>query len=216
LIAFIPIRSNSKRIINKNIKLLWGKPLCYWSIRAANLSKVVDKIIVATDSIEYINIIKSFKFKKVKFFKRSDCSSQSNSKTEDVIKEYFFSQKEKSNLFFLIQVTNPFLKSKDLENAFKTFKKKKYDSMLSVVPFNRFLWTKKKPINYNLSKRPMSQNIEYFLENGSFYITNKNHILKKGQRLFGKIGMFEMSFETIFEIDEIEDFKFVNRLNKFK
>lgn len=100
MIAFVPIRSKSVRIKNKNIKLLWGKPLLYWALKAANFSKLFKKVVVATDSEKYIKIIKSFNFKKIIFYKRSDYSSKHNIKTEYVIKEYFLKHKEKSNFFF--------------------------------------------------------------------------------------------------------------------
>ena len=49
-IAFIPVRGGSKSIPLKNIKEINGKPLVYWTIKAANEAKCTDKIIVATDS----------------------------------------------------------------------------------------------------------------------------------------------------------------------
>ena len=49
-IAFIPVRGGSKSIPLKNIKILAGKPLVYWTAKAANDSKCIDKVIIATDS----------------------------------------------------------------------------------------------------------------------------------------------------------------------
>ena len=46
-IAFIPVRGGSKSIPLKNIKLLAGKPLVYWNIKALENCKSVDKIVVA-------------------------------------------------------------------------------------------------------------------------------------------------------------------------
>lgn len=98
-----------------------------------------------------------------------------------------------------------------MNRAFQYYQNKKFDSLLSVVPFNRFLW-KKKPINYDLNKRPRSQKVNYFLENGSFYITKKNFILKNKHRLSGKIGMYKMKLESVFEIDNLEDLKICKKL----
>jgi CMP-N-acetylneuraminic acid synthetase len=49
VIAVIPARAGSKSIINKNIKLLAGKPLVAWPIDSAKKSKYIDRIIVSTD-----------------------------------------------------------------------------------------------------------------------------------------------------------------------
>ena len=53
IMAIIPARSGSKGIINKNIKSLNGHPLLAYSVRAACLTKGIDRIIVSTDSEEY-------------------------------------------------------------------------------------------------------------------------------------------------------------------
>ena len=47
IIAFIPARSGSTRVKNKNIRLIKDRPLIYWSIYKAIISKVFDKIIIA-------------------------------------------------------------------------------------------------------------------------------------------------------------------------
>lgn len=51
-IAFIPVRGGSKSIPMKNIKVLNGKPLVYWTAAAASGAGCIDKVIIATDSEE--------------------------------------------------------------------------------------------------------------------------------------------------------------------
>ena len=57
-LALIPARGGSKRIINKNLKLFYGKPLMYYSILAAKNSKIFNKIHVSSDSLKIINYSK--------------------------------------------------------------------------------------------------------------------------------------------------------------
>ena len=54
--AIIPARSGSKGLIGKNVRLLAGHPLLAWSIAAARLAKNIDRVIVSTDSREYVEI----------------------------------------------------------------------------------------------------------------------------------------------------------------
>lgn len=49
-IAIIPARSNSKRIPNKNIVEVAGKPLLGWTVSAALESECFAKVVVSTDS----------------------------------------------------------------------------------------------------------------------------------------------------------------------
>ena len=59
-ICIIPARKNSKRVKNKNIKKFFGKPIIYWSIKAAKKSKCFSRIIVSTDSKKISKIAKKY------------------------------------------------------------------------------------------------------------------------------------------------------------
>ena len=47
-VAIIPARSGSKRLKDKNIKLLNGKPLLAYSIEAALQAEIFDQVMVST------------------------------------------------------------------------------------------------------------------------------------------------------------------------
>ena len=53
IVALIPARSGSKGVLDKNIKMLGGRPLIEWSIGACLASKVIDRVVVSTDSKSY-------------------------------------------------------------------------------------------------------------------------------------------------------------------
>ena len=57
-IAIIPARGGSKRIPKKNIKEFSGMPIIAWSIEAAKMCKMFDRIIVSTDDYEIAAIAK--------------------------------------------------------------------------------------------------------------------------------------------------------------
>ena len=56
--AVVPARSGSKRLPNKNIKELGGKPLLAWTLDACVKVNKIDTVILSTDSMEYWNIAK--------------------------------------------------------------------------------------------------------------------------------------------------------------
>ncbi|PYR99017.1 MAG: cytidylyltransferase, partial [Acidobacteria bacterium] len=58
--ALIPARGGSKGVPKKNIKLLGGYPLIAYSIAAAKLCPLVDRIVVSTDSEDIANISKKY------------------------------------------------------------------------------------------------------------------------------------------------------------
>jgi len=56
VIAIIPARAGSKSVKDKNVAQLGGHPLIAYSIAAARLSNLVERVIVSTDSHEYAKI----------------------------------------------------------------------------------------------------------------------------------------------------------------
>ena len=57
IIAFIPARGGSKSIPGKNIKRFCGEPLIFWNLSALEQSKLVDEVVVASDSDEIIDTV---------------------------------------------------------------------------------------------------------------------------------------------------------------
>ncbi|WP_412472072.1 cytidylyltransferase domain-containing protein [Halobacteriovorax sp. RT-1-4] len=217
-IAFIPLRSGSKGIKNKNIKEINGKPLCYWTIKACQDSQVVDRIILAIDSFEYKEIIKSFNLSKVEFYQRSEKTNQDTSSTESVMLEYLEDNKTISNedYFFLIQATSPLTTSKDIDIAYEQLIKSKKDSLLSCCEHKSFYWDKNgNPLNYNVSERPRRQEMTGTLqENGAIYISKVKDILTSKVRISGNIDVYIMPEYTSYEIDEEYDFIIIEELLK--
>ena len=100
-VAFIPARSGSKRIPNKNIKILAGKPLLIWTLEACIASKKISTVILSTDSKKYISIAKNYiQNDKLKFDFREPSDASDSIKIFDylVLKKTKFSEILKKNL----------------------------------------------------------------------------------------------------------------------
>lgn len=98
-IAFIPARSGSKRLKNKNIRIIKKRPLIYWTVRKAIKSKKFDLIIFSSNSKKYWSILKRFLIldnlfsKKIIFDNRNKKQSNSKMKIFDYIKFYLIEKK---------------------------------------------------------------------------------------------------------------------------
>ncbi len=216
-IAFIPVRGGSKSIPLKNIKELNGKPLVYWTAKAANDANCIDTVIIATDSDKIKTVVKGFNLPKVVLYDRNKQNAQDTSSTESVMLEYIESTRLKDDdIFFLIQATSPLLKSIHIEEMYKKMQTDKADSALSCVRNKRFYWTQNgQAINYDYRNRPRRQDFNGILmENGACYINSVRSILKNKNRLFGKISVYEMPEYTATEIDEPDDFLVIEKLMK--
>ena len=213
-VAFIPVRGGSKSIPLKNIKILAGKPLVYWTIKAAVECSEIALIYVATDNQKIRSTIENFKFNKVKVIERSEATATDTASTESAMIE--FAEKYEFEKICLIQATSPLLTAEDLTRGFNAVKEA--DSVLSVVRQKRFLWKQNEfaePLNYNYNNRPRRQEFDGFLvENGAFYITSRVDLLKSRCRISGRIKVVEMSEDTYFEIDEPSDWIITEHLLK--
>ncbi len=217
-IAFIPVRGGSRSIPLKNIKPINGQPLIYWSLVSLEHCSEVDEIVVATDSVEIVKAVEAFKFSKVKIYNRTSENAQDTSSTESVMLEFLQQRKLKAaDVFVLVQATNPFATTADFESALKLFKKSKpARSLLSAVRTKRFFWDlKNKPLNYNPTQRPRRQDYAgLMMENGAFYISRVQDILKSKNRLTKPVITFEMPEHSGFEIDENDDWIICEQLLK--
>lgn len=217
VIAFIPVRGGSKSIPLKNIKNLAGKPLLYHSLAAAEACPEITDIVVSTDHPEIVKVAQNFGSKKLHIHHRSVTNAKDTSSTESVMLEYLsVAGLLPTDLFILIQATNPFPVALDFSKAIQQMKKKKADSLLSVVRSKRFFWSEAgKPLNYDFKKRPRRQDFDgMMMENGAFYISSVGAIVKSKNRLSGKISLYEMPEESGFEIDEPNDWMIVEGLLK--
>lgn len=60
ILAIVPARSGSKSVVHKNIRLINNKPMMAYSIEHALNSKLINRVIVSTDSEEYAEIAKQY------------------------------------------------------------------------------------------------------------------------------------------------------------
>ncbi|RRQ45839.1 acylneuraminate cytidylyltransferase [Chryseobacterium sp. SC28] len=216
-IAFIPVRGGSQSIPLKNIKSFCGKPLVFWNIYALEDTPAIDKIVVATDSAEIEEAIRSFNFQKTEIYHRSAENAQDTSSTESVMLEYLHqSGSDADDVFILVQATSPLTQSKDFSAALELYKHSDYDSLLTGVRFKRFFWNEDgSSKNYDYQNRPRRQDFKgEFMENGAFYVNRVGNILRDRNRLSGKIALFEMEEFTAFEIDEPDDWAIAEALMK--
>lgn len=214
-IAFIPVRGGSKSIPLKNIKPFCGKPLVCWNIEALEKCSEVHEVVVATDSDEIWNTVEKRKYKKTRLYRRSPENANDTASTESVMLEYISHAKlEGDTIFMLVQATSPLTESRHFTEALQMYTEGDFDSIITCVRNYRFFWNEDgTSMNYDYMHRPRRQNFKGMLmENGAFYINTVRNILSNGNRLSGKIGIYEMPEYTATEIDEPDDWTILENL----
>jgi len=133
--AFIPARSGSKSVKDKNIFKLNNKPLIYYTFKTLKKIKSVKKIIFSTDSKKYVNIAK--KYSKFDTHFRNSFSSTDKATDLDVFEDFIYQNEKIQYLpeFFLhLRPTTPVRDPRIVQDAMSYFIKnsQKYSSLRSV------------------------------------------------------------------------------------
>ena len=233
IIAIIPARQGSKQIKNKNIKKLFGKPLIYYSIAIAKKCKLIDRVIVSSDSVKIIKIAKKFGAEAP--FIRPKIFANDSAKDYGVFKHCLKWLKENENykpdLILHLRPTYP-MRSLKILNEFIKFslnKKNKYDSIRSVCepsqsPYKMWTINKKKYLNplledskrefYNMPRQSLKK--VYWQTAYLDMIKYKTIVVKKSMT-GKKILSYLLSSDHIFDIDDSFSFKLTEKyFNKRK
>uniref|UniRef100_UPI0037E710EA N-acylneuraminate cytidylyltransferase A n=1 Tax=Semicossyphus pulcher TaxID=241346 RepID=UPI0037E710EA len=204
--ALILARGGSKGIPLKNIKMLAGVPLIGWVLRAAVDSEMFDSVWVSTDHDEIEKVAKAWG---AKVHRRSPEVSKDSSTSLDTIQEFIRLNPE-VDVICNIQATSPCLHPFHLKGALELITLQGFDSVFSVVRKHHFRWQEVKkgsgelttPCNLDPAKRPRRQDWDGELcENGSFYFTTRDLVMKEGRLQGGKLAYFEMLPEYSVDID---------------
>jgi CMP-N-acetylneuraminic acid synthetase len=217
VIAFVPMRSGSKGIPDKNIKAINSMPLFYWMVSALTGSEEVSRTIVSTDSRKYADLVRSY-CPKAEVIYRSKESSSDDASTESAVLEFLDSNPSLEGSILLAQLTSPIVTSDLVDDFINVARIIPETSSLSVVNISdRFIWDKTGlPKNYNPLRRCRRQDLkikeEYLVENGMFYFNSIESWRKDKCRIIPPCGIFEMSKETLLEIDSEEDFVIIESI----
>lgn len=177
-IVIIAARGNSKRLPNKNVLPLGGKPLIAYSIEYAKENNFVDEVYVSTDCSKIKKVAKQYG---AIVIDRPDEISGDFEPTVSAMEHVLLSINKKIDTVILLQPTNPLRPKKILKKAYDIFKKNQLDSLFTVSRNHHKLGKienrKFKPFNYKIGQR--SQDLEpLFYENGLIYISKANLISK--------------------------------------
>ena len=211
-LCIIPARSGSKRIKNKNIIKLNGKPLIYYTIQFAKKLNFVDEIIFSSDSRRYLNLAKKYKINNLSL--RPKKISSDNSQTIDVVK-YEINKIKKYDYILLLQPTTPFRDIKDFKKAYRILINNKCDSVITVNLVNNFHPYRMKIFKGNILNNFINLKKEnfkavkhlpkVFVRSGSMYFFKRENISKYNSILGKKTYGIEVKGKNTINIDEKED-----------
>lgn len=217
VVAIIPARSGSRTVKDKNIKHLVDKPLMGWAIEAALKSKLLDRVIVSTDSDEYADIAREWGAEAP--FLRPAALAE-DVPTEDVL-IHAVNEVEKTQpklaTVVCIQCTTPLVQPQDIDLTISSVGQFA-DSAITVTEVSEhpewaFLLSPRKRLKPYISRVEtkgawgVRQNLQkLYRPNGAVYAVKRDYLFDK-RRIIAKrcVGVVMPRLRS-FDVDSLDDF----------
>ncbi len=229
ILAIIPARGGSKGVPRKNIRDVGGKPLIYWTIKAALDSGLIDKLVVSTEDKEIAEIARSFN---AQVIDRPAELAEDTALTEPVMLHALLELEKEGyvpDYVSLIQCTSPFLTGEVVRDVARKLidNPDRYDSCGTYYkPHYAFRWKKTEDeffvSEYPVMNRPRRQDLilDYpYCGAGACYMIS-TELFKKTKNRYGgneaRIGGVEMDEQDALQIDSELDLLIADQLMRKK
>ncbi len=216
IVALLPMKGNSERVPNKNLRLFNGQPLYHVIVKQLLSSSYITKIVIDTDS-EKIKADANANFPSIEIVDRPVELHGDMVPMNDIIA--YDMEKVPANLYIQTHSTNPLLTFGTLDKAIEKYQnnKEKYDSVFSVTCLQtRLYWKDGSAVNHNPAELIRTQDLPpVYEENSNFYIFTKEAFHGAGKKRIGLSPlMFPMDKIEAIDIDNPQDFILAEALHQ--
>jgi CMP-N-acetylneuraminic acid synthetase/2-polyprenyl-3-methyl-5-hydroxy-6-metoxy-1,4-benzoquinol methylase len=215
ILAILPIRSGSKRVPDKNIRIVGYYPLFYHLISTCLSIDKIDTVFVSVDCERYRKIVDSYfsDDARVKVVIRPAEIATDNSKSEDAMLhaiEFLENDKEFYTQAILVQATTPLTRREDIVSGIdKLTSNSSLKSVFSASQSKRFYLDDIK----TLIDRPRTQekNTKVY-ENGCFWCVDLHKFKETKNRIIKPFGYIIVNEYDALDIDNTEDMYVIDKL----
>jgi len=217
VLAIIPARGGSKRLPQKNILPLHGKPLIAWTIEAGLNSQYIDRVVVSTDCEDIAKVARDFGAD-VPFIRPSAIATDAAS-TDSVILHFLSTLSVDTNpdIVVILQPTSPLRTEQDIDQALRLLIDKQCEGVVSVCECEHSpFWSNTLPADKNMGafinkdiKGKRSQDLPscYRLNGAVYAFTSDSIIDKQGISYTEYVFSFIMPGSRSVDIDHELDFR---------
>ncbi|MCE7063524.1 cytidylyltransferase domain-containing protein [Dyadobacter sp. CY343] len=219
ILGIIPAREGSKGIYNKNMKLLGGKPLIYYTIESALKSKLLDTIIISSDCQRILEYAQQFPAIKIPFVRPKHLASDFSTSLEVVrhALNYYAEAEIAFEYVVLLQPTSPFRSPDLIDRSIQLIVDNQADSLVTIqkIP-HKFHpdWAffdgqqgLRRAIKEDETIVPRRQDLsDSYYRDGKIYIS-KTALIREGRLLGGRIASLLTEGEPDINIDSYADWE---------
>ncbi len=210
IIGMIPARLGSKRVRNKNLRLINGLPLIQYAINAAKESKFINELYINSEADVFKEIANK---NSIKFYKRPDKLSSDSASNDDFTLDFI--KNIEGDIIIQILATSPFIKTKEIDEFIEKMLKHDYKTMISVSNVQIECLFENKPINFKQTKQtPPSQSLEPIKSYACSLMGWDTHVFTENMSKLNSgyhggdysIGFYQLDGYSTIDIDNEEDF----------
>ena len=210
-VAIIPIKLNNERLPGKNTKLLGDIPLIQHILNTLLQVNEIDDIYVYCSD----ETIESYFPKGIKFLKRDAVLDLATSNFNQIFDSFI--SKIDSDIYVYAHATAPFIEIETIQDCISKIKSGEYDSAFTASKIQDYLWTDGKPMNFDATNLPRSQDLTpIYRETSGIYVFTKKQYLQTHRRIGNKPYIKETSYKEAIDINTAEDFELAQIIIKNK
>ena len=214
VVAIILARGGSVGLPKKNIQPLLGKPLIYYTIKAALESKTVDRVLVSTDCSGIAEVSKQYGAE-VPFMRPSHLA-QNNSSSESALKhavEWLDEEGSPTDIIVYLQTTDIFRHKWMIDAVVnELIDNEKVDTSFIVHPTHKKFWKKVDGLSAQritggdyLPRQTSGSNVIYREDTGIACATRAS-VVKEGKRIGNHVAILENEdFNSCIDIHDEEN-----------
>lgn len=165
-VAMVPIKLNSERVKEKNLRTFCdGKPLIQFILEALVGSKKIDEVYVYCSSER----IEDYLVEGVKYLKRPEFLDLNTANCNDIIREFI--KEVDADCYVVSHATAPFTTTESIDRCIDSvWGENEFDSAFTVERIQTFMWSDGKPMNFDPSHFPRTQDLDpiYMETSGAF------------------------------------------------
>lgn len=211
--AFLPCRKGSERGPEKNVRPFcgYGKGLLEIKLGQLMATHGLDEVVLSTNDPDILAYARDLDEPRLIVHEREDKLCSSATSTDELVAH---AQELIPNGHILwTHVTSPFVTAAmytDMISVYRERLESGYDSLMSVTPFQSFLWDKEGPVNYDRTaeKWPRTQTLPVFNEvNSAAFIAASEVYRTESDRIGVRPYLYSMGPLESHDIDWPEDFE---------
>tara|TARA_B100001123_G_C15030753_1_gene915304 strand:+ start:64 stop:735 length:672 start_codon:yes stop_codon:yes gene_type:complete len=212
VIAIIPVRKGSKRVPFKNLKPFCNTTLLEIKIKQLKKISLIDDIVVNSDWDEALKLAENLN---VSIHKRNPHFASSNINGSIFYKHIAECTCKEYKYILYAPPTSPLITTKTIEKVINKFFNNNilYDSIVTTSLIKSFLWKDNKPLNYELSKTPKTQDLPDIHDlNHAICINTRYNLINKCSLVGENPILYSISNLESIDIDYPIDFEIAEYL----